>query len=74
MPSYKKKIPISVCARGSLTVQLTFAHASRVHGGSYSIQRDDGVPEKWLHNNGKVLSAVVAASVHQLFSFILMER
>lgn len=70
----KKENTHQCLCTGSLTVQLTFVLASRVHRGSYSSQRYNGVPEKWLHNNSKVLSAVVAASVHQIFSFILMER
>lgn len=41
---------------------------------TYSIQRNDGVLKKGLHNHGKVLSAIIAASVHQFFCYSLKEK
>lgn len=41
---------------------------------TYSIQRNNGVLKKGLHDHSKVLSAIVAASVHQFVCLDLKEK
>lgn len=41
---------------------------------TYSIQRDNRVLEKWLHDHSKVLSAIIAASIHHFFCLHLKAR
>lgn len=66
--------------KGLVIVQLIFVcvyRAQRRFGGTwwaYSIQRNDGVLKKGLHDHSKVLSVIVMASIRHFFRFNLKER
>lgn len=69
----KKSYNMSVCRNYVLweeLVQWSFGSTRR----AYSIQRNDSVLKKGLHNHSKVFSAIIAVSVHQSFRLDLKER